>query len=117
GQATEYAVREFAKVGIQLASAVTGGAARGLEKTVGDTLAAYGLNYSALRYLGMGLAGLVGGLSVLIVLGLPVRWMFRPNLWPSPSGVPTASLESLVSSRRFYRTLLHRLTILHYIWE
>ena len=31
GQATEYAVREFAKAGIQLASAVGGGAARGLE--------------------------------------------------------------------------------------
>ncbi len=82
GQATEYAVREFAKAGIQLASTVTGGAARGLETTIGEALSAYGLNLPLLRYLGMGLAGLVVLLSFLIVLGLPVRWMFRPILWP-----------------------------------
>jgi hypothetical protein len=82
GQATEYAVREFARAGIQLASAVTGGAARGLEKTIGDALGAYGLNHSVLRYFGMGLAGLVVVMSLLVVVGLPVRWMFRPILWP-----------------------------------
>ena len=82
GQATEFAVREFGKAGIQLAAAVTGGAARGIEKTVGDTLAAYGLNVPVLRYLGMGLAGLVVVLSFLVIVGLPVRWMFRPFLWP-----------------------------------
>ena len=53
GRATEFAVREFARAGIQLASAVSGGAARGLETTIGQTLAAYGLNYPAFRYLGM----------------------------------------------------------------
>ena len=42
GQATEFAVREFARAGIQLASAVGGGAARGLETSIGQTLAAYG---------------------------------------------------------------------------
>lgn len=82
GQATEYAVREFARAGIQLAGAVTGGAARGIENTVGEALAAYGLNYGVLRYLGMGLAGIVVVLSFLVVVGLPVRWMFRPILWP-----------------------------------
>ncbi len=35
GQATEYAVREFAKAGVQLATAVGGGAARGVENTIG----------------------------------------------------------------------------------
>jgi hypothetical protein len=82
GQATEFAVREFGKAGIQLASAVTGGAARGLEHTVGEVLSAYGLNVPLLRYLGMGLAGLVVVLSFMVVVGLPVRWMFRPILWP-----------------------------------
>ncbi len=57
GHATEFAVREFGKVGIQLASSVTGGAARGLEDTIGRTLAAYGLEPPLLRYLGMGVAG------------------------------------------------------------
>jgi len=78
GQATEFAVREFAKAGIQLASAVTGGAARGLETTIGRTLAAYGRDFPVFRYLGMALAGLVAILSLMVVIGLPVRWMFRP---------------------------------------
>jgi len=78
GRATEFAVQEFAKAGIQLASAVTGGAARGLETTIGRTLAAYGLDSPVLRSLGMALAGLVAILSILVLIGLPVRWMFRP---------------------------------------
>ena len=81
GQATEFAVREFAKAGIQLASAVGGGAARGLESSIGQTLAAYGLDFPVLRYLGMGLAGLVVVLSFLVIVGLPIRWMFRPFVW------------------------------------
>jgi hypothetical protein len=82
GKATEFAVREFGRAGIQLAAAVTGGAARGLEDTVGEALSAYGLNLPLLRYLGMGVAGLVVVLSFLVVVGLPVRWLFRPILWP-----------------------------------
>ena len=39
GRATEFAVQEFAKAGIQLVSAISGGAARGLETTIGQTLA------------------------------------------------------------------------------
>jgi hypothetical protein len=82
GQATEFAIREFSKAGIQLATAVTGGAARGIEKTIGETLSAYGLNHPVFRYVGMGLAGLVVVLSLLVVVGLPIRWFFRPFLWP-----------------------------------
>jgi hypothetical protein len=82
GQATEFAVREFSRAGIQLATTVTGGAARGLENTIGEALSAYGLNLPLLRYLGMGLAGLVVVLSFLVIVGLPIRWLFRPFLWP-----------------------------------
>jgi hypothetical protein len=78
GRATEFAAQEFTKAGIQLASAVTGGAVRGLETTIGGSLAAYGLDLPILRSIGMALAGLVAALSLLVVLGLPVRWMFRP---------------------------------------
>jgi hypothetical protein len=81
GQATEFAVKEFAKAGIQLASAVTGGAARGLESSIASTLATYGLDVPVLRYLGMGLAGLVVLLSLMVIIGLPIRWMFRPFGW------------------------------------
>jgi hypothetical protein len=81
GQATEFAVQEFAKAGIQLVSAIGGGAARGLETTIGQTLGAYGLNYPAFRYLGIALAGLVVVLSFFVVVGLPIRWVFRPFGW------------------------------------
>ena len=47
GKATEYAVREFAKAGVQLAGAVGGGAARGLEASIGALLASYGLDVAA----------------------------------------------------------------------
>jgi hypothetical protein len=82
GQATEFAVREFAKAGIQLAAAVGGGAARGIEGSIGQALAGYGLDFAVLRYLGMGLAGVVVVLSLLVIVGLPIRWMFRPFFWP-----------------------------------
>ncbi len=82
GQATEFAVQEFARAGIQLAGAVSGGAARGLENSFGQALASYGLNTPLLRYLGIGLAGLAVVLSFLVIVGLPVRWLFRPILWP-----------------------------------
>ena len=78
GRATEFAVREFAKAGIQLASAAGIGAPRGLETSIGETLTAYGLNYPILRWLGMGLAGMVAVVALLVLVGLPVRWLLRP---------------------------------------
>jgi hypothetical protein len=82
GKATDYAVREFAKAGIQLAGAVGGGAAHGLETAISQTLANYGLDYAVLRYAGMALAGLVVVLATLVLLGIPVAWLLRPFTWP-----------------------------------
>lgn len=81
GQATEYAVREFARAGIPLGSAVVGGAVRGLENSLGAALSAYGLDFPLLRYLGMGLAGFGVVLSLMVIVGLPIRWIFRPFGW------------------------------------
>ena len=81
GQATEFAVREFAKAGVQVASAVGGGVVRGLENTIGEALASYGVDLPVLRYLGMGLAAFGVVLSLMILVGLPIRWMFRPFGW------------------------------------
>ena len=82
GRATEYAVRQFAKAGVDLVGAVSAGAARGLESSIGEALAAYGLNAAVLRYLGMGLAALAVLASAMVLLGLPVRWMLTPITWP-----------------------------------
>lgn len=82
GRATEYAVREFARAGVPLVEAVAGGAARGLESSVAQALEPYGLNVAVFRYLGMALAALVAFVAALVVVGLPVRWLLRPFLWP-----------------------------------
>jgi hypothetical protein len=82
GRATDYAVREFARAGIQLAGAVGGGAARGLETAISRSLANHGLDYAVLRYAGMALAGVVVVLATSVLIGVPVAWVFRPLIWP-----------------------------------
>jgi hypothetical protein len=74
GRATEYAVREFGRAGIQLA----GGAVRGLDGALTRTLADYGLTSETARYVGMSLAGFVAIVATMVLIGLPVRWIFRP---------------------------------------
>ncbi len=82
GQATQYAVREFARAGITLAAAVGQGAADGLESSVGQALAAHGLDRPLFRYCGMALASLVAIGALLVIVGLPVRLLLRPITWP-----------------------------------
>jgi hypothetical protein len=81
GQATDYAVKQFASAGIQLATAVGGGAVRGLESAVGDWLAQQGLNFAAARYLGMFLAAWLVIGSGLVLIGLPARLATAPVRW------------------------------------
>lgn len=78
GQATEYAAREFARAGVSLASAVGGGVAQGLETSIGEALAARGLDFPILRYLGMALAALVACGALMVLLGFPLRMMLKP---------------------------------------
>lgn len=82
GRATEYATREFARAGVHLAGAVSGGVARGIESAAAGTLAAHGLNPELGRYLGMALAAIVAVLATMVILGLPVARMLRPLTWP-----------------------------------
>jgi len=72
GRATQYAVEQFAKAGVQLAGAVGGGAAKGLESAIGQTLASYGIDSAVTRKAGMIGAGLVAFLAVMVILGLPI---------------------------------------------
>lgn len=85
GQATDYAVRQFASAGIQLATAVGGGAVAGLESAVGTWLEQQGLNFALARYSGMLLAGWVVFSSALVIIGMPGRVATAPVrmlLWP-----------------------------------
>ena len=85
GQATDYAVRQFASAGIQLATAVGGGAVAGLETAVGTWLESQGLNFTVVRYVGMFLAGWVVFSSAMVLIGLPSRLAMAPvrlALWP-----------------------------------
>ncbi len=82
GQATAFAAREFAKAGITLATAAGNGAAQGLESSIGQALAAHGLDQPVFRYLGMALASLVALGWLFVIVGIPVRLMLRPVTWP-----------------------------------
>lgn len=75
GQATQYAVEQFAKAGIALAGAVGGGAAEGLGKAITDSL---GLNTGLARVVGIVAAAVVATGALLVLLGLPMRLL----LWP-----------------------------------
>ena len=47
-----------------------------------SALAKYGLNFGVFRYAGMALAGAVAVLALMVILGLPVRWVLGPVTWP-----------------------------------
>ncbi len=82
GRVTQYAVEQFARAGIQLAGAIGGGAARGLETALGSVLAQYGLDSAIARKAGMIAAAGVALLALLVMLGLPLRWLLKPITWP-----------------------------------
>ena len=73
--ATEYAVREFSRAGVQLAGGVSAAAARGLEARSLRHLR-HGLDFALSRYLGMALAGFVVVVASMVILGLPVPGCF-----------------------------------------
>jgi hypothetical protein len=76
GQATQYAAEQFARAGIQLASAVGGGAAQGLGQAITDSL---GLTNATLtRFVGIAAALVAATGAVLVLVGLPLRFL----LWP-----------------------------------
>jgi hypothetical protein len=82
GQATQFAVEQFAKAGIQFAGAVGGGAARGLERAVGSALAKVGLDHPIVRWGIISASILVAVTALLVMIGMPVRIVLRPITWP-----------------------------------
>lgn len=78
GHVTEYAVREFAKAGIALTGAIAGGAARGIGEATAQAL---GWDNGFVRAAGMAAAGLVVLLALMVLVGFPIRALFRPFGW------------------------------------
>ncbi len=78
GRATQYAVEQFAKAGVSLASSMGNGVVRGLGGTFGTMLADWGISAGVARAIGVGLAVLVVLISVMVLVGAPIRWLYRP---------------------------------------
>lgn len=82
GRATQYAVEQFARAGVQLAGAVGGGVVRGLDAAASGLLATLGLDSGPLRGLVMAVAALVALLALMTLVGLPIRLALRPITGP-----------------------------------
>jgi hypothetical protein len=81
GKITEYAVQQFGKAGVALAGAIGNGAVRGVGGLFGSMLATLGIGPETARIVGIGLAVLVVAVSLMILVGVPLRWLFRPFGW------------------------------------
>lgn len=75
GKITDFAVAKFAEAGIDLVAAVGSGAAQGLERSLSEKL---GWGGPVLRGAIMIGAGLSAAIALLVVIGLPVRWITSP---------------------------------------
>lgn len=78
GRITEFAVSKFAEAGIDLAGAVGSGAARGLERSLADRLGLSSLGGPVFRWALLIGAGIVAVLAILVIVGLPVRYLTAP---------------------------------------
>jgi hypothetical protein len=78
GRATDYAVREFARAGVQLASEVPGSVANGIHEGVDRVLDRWGMNYAPLRW-----SAVVVLIATACVAGLRIiGWPIRTLAWP-----------------------------------
>jgi hypothetical protein len=82
GKATEFAIEQFSKAGIDLAGAIGGAAARGAQSAIEQKLAAFGLDPNAARLLGIMVSALIGLGAIFVLFGLPLRWLLLPVTAP-----------------------------------
>jgi hypothetical protein len=78
GRATDYAVREFARAGVELASVVPGAVSQGVHAGVSSTLDRWGLNYGPVRWTAFSLALLIAAAAGLRLIGRPLRTLALP---------------------------------------
>ena len=78
GRITEFAVAKFAEAGIDLAGAVGSGAARGLERSIAERVGFLGLEGTWVRGIALIGASIVAVIAILVILGIPLRWLTSP---------------------------------------
>jgi hypothetical protein len=78
GRATDYAMQEFARAGVQLASVVPGSILTGIDAGVDGVLSRWGLNYPPLRWTAVGCFMLLASAAALRLVGWPIRTLAWP---------------------------------------
>jgi hypothetical protein len=78
GRATDYAVREFARAGVELASVLPGSMAGGIDAGVHRVLERWGLNYAPVRYSAVALLLAIAATAVIRLFGWPIRTVLKP---------------------------------------
>jgi hypothetical protein len=78
GRATDYAVREFARAGVELASTLPGSVSGGIQAGVDRVLDRWGMNYAPLRWSAVALLLVVAAAAIMRLVGWPVRTLFWP---------------------------------------
>jgi hypothetical protein len=78
GQATDYAVREFARAGVELASTLPGSVIGGIGAGVDRVLDRVGMNYAPLRWTAVGFFLLIAAAAAVRLVGWPLRTLAWP---------------------------------------
>jgi hypothetical protein len=78
GRATDYAVSEFARAGVELASEVPGALVAGLDSGASSVLNRLGMNYAPVRWTTVGLLLLIAAGAAMRLVGWPLRTLAWP---------------------------------------
>lgn len=78
GRATDYAVREFARAGVELASEMPGALVAGLDTGASNVLGRLGMNYAPVRWATVALLLLIATGAAMRLVGWPLRTLAWP---------------------------------------
>ena len=78
GRATDYAVSEFARAGVELASEVPGALVAGLDSGASSVLDRLGMNYAPVRWTTVALLLLIAAGAAMRLVGWPLRTLTWP---------------------------------------
>jgi hypothetical protein len=78
GRVTDYAVREFARAGVELASSLPSAVTGGIQVGVDRVLDRWGMNYAPLRWSAVAFLLVLAATATMRLVGWPVRSLFWP---------------------------------------